>query len=276
MLLLLVGFRVYEFHLFVESGNYIFSRSTLEFIYLLITVGLISAAGYLVNDIVDVEVDKINKPNKKLAFSKNVLWGIYVLMNSLAIGLSMILINELGLTFIILISAIILLLLYSILFQKLPLIGNLVVSSLAGVLPVLYHDFDTILITGHANVSLGISYQYIIISYMTFGFIISLFRELIKDIEDIKGDKKGGYKTLAVIVGVDVLKRYLMAFMFLFSLVLGVIVMMSNFSFDLILFLSVLFFYILSMIKVYKNDFTKASLFLKLTLFSGVLILFVL
>ena len=81
MLLLLVGLKVFNYHSFVQGGNYVFLRSTTAFIFFLMTVGLISIAGYLVNDIVDVEVDKINRPNKRLAFSKNILWGIYIFLN---------------------------------------------------------------------------------------------------------------------------------------------------------------------------------------------------
>lgn len=276
MLLLLVGLRVYKYHLFVEEGNYIFSRSTQEFIILLITIGLISAAGYLVNDILDVIVDEVNVPQKKLAFSNKILWSIYFVMNGLAVVLSL-LISETLLTLFILITSIILLFLYSKVFQKLPLIGNLVVASLAGVLPVLYEDFDLIFIK--KNGIINFSYQFTIYFYVFFGFVVSLFREVIKDIEDIEGDRKGGYKTLAVLLGENLIKPYLLFFMFLVLLVFLILIipnLILSFSFSHLMMVLGVCFYIVSMIYAYKIDFSKSSLFLKLTLFSGVLILFIL
>lgn len=278
MLLLLAGLKVYKYHLFVKENNFVFIRTTQEFIILLLTVGLISAAGYLVNDIVDIDVDKVNKPQKKLAFSKKVLWFIYFLMNGFALVLASLNSHSI-VTFVILISSMILLFFYSKVFQKLPLIGNLVVAFLAGILPILYHNFDSILISSHGSVSLGISYQTTLLSYVFLGFFVTLFREIIKDIEDIKGDIKGGYKTLVILLGTNTLISYLLFFMlFVLATFLFLIIpnLMTLFFLDQLLIALGIIFYVFSMSSVYNHNFTKASLFLKLTLFTGVLILFIL
>ncbi len=281
MLLLLVGLKVFNYHSFVQGGNYVFLRSTTAFIFFLMTVGLISIAGYLVNDIVDVEVDKINRPNKRLAFSKNILWGIYIFLNVLAIAFSIFIANS-AVTFLILMAAIVLLFLYSMILQKLPLVGNLVVALLAGVLPLLYDKFDLVLcVEKGIDLLSGFKYSLTIPIYGGLGFIVTFSREIVKDMEDVVGDRQAGYRTLAVIFGVDNVKRYLLVFMFL-SLLLWLffivlyIMEVSSFSFVSVFIMLAVICFFLSMLQINKDEYSKASLYLKLSLFSGVLMLFIL
>ncbi|MCT4581538.1 MAG: UbiA family prenyltransferase [Flavobacteriales bacterium] len=284
MLLLLVGLRFYRFNLSVAYKSYFFSRSDVEFLILLVIVGLISAAGYLVNDIIDVDVDKVNRPNKSLAYSKKTSWIIYTAMNVSAICLS-ILVVESVVTFVFLMAAIVFLYWYSILFQKQPLIGNIVVASLTAIIPFLYIEFDAIVEK---------PYYFIEVPYFlsVIGFFITLFREVVKDIEDLKGDRECGYKTLPVLIGENTTRNLLIVLMCSFILLPTLLVwsilpfsidyfsflfglILTLFSNEFILFI-VFLIYILSLYFVFKKQYSKASLFLKLTLFSGVLILFIL
>ena len=276
MLFLLIGLRFYFWKHIAIQENYSFVRSNADFLLLLLIVGLISAAGYLVNDIFDVKVDKVNKPEKELAYSNPILWAIYLGMNSIAIIVSFIL-AENGLTQFILLGTIILLFLYSLLFQKLPLIGNLTVSLLASILPVLYLSFD-VEIKIHAYNHPSILFINIILFYSLLGFGITFLREVVKDIEDIKGDERSNYKTFPVLVGIKGSQVLFYLLAGLFTLVLfyfdeG----LSYFLFDNIYYyLPIFVFLVLAVYQVSIANFLKASLFLKLTLFSGVLILFIL
>lgn len=284
MLLLLVGFRFYRFNLSIEHKSYFFSRTNFDFFIFLLIVGLISAAGYLINDIVDVEVDKVNRPNKVLVYSRKASWGIYITMNVVAICLS-ILVAESVLTFVFFMASIVFLYWYSILFQKLPIIGNIVVASLTAIIPFLYLEFDVIIYK--PNYFIKVPYYFSII-----GFFVTLFREIVKDVEDINGDEQCGYKTLPVLIGTNLTRNLLLVFMWLlivvpsllvwlilpfstdyFSFLFGVIFSLISNEF---IFFIILLTYILSLFFVHKKKYRKASLFLKLTLFSGVLILFVL
>ncbi len=226
MLLLLAGLRFYFWKHFVKLEVYSFERSSTDFLYLLLTIGLISVGGYLVNDLFDIEVDKVNKPEKKLPFSKPVLWLIYIGVNVLAI-IIVLLISENSLTEIILLGTIILLFLYSFAFQKLPLIGNILVAVLAGVLPVLYLVFDSITVDfsnavmlSDYGVNLNLQLTSVIFLYFSIGFGITLLREFVKDIEDLKGDKLSNYKTLPVLASIRMSKIlfYIFSVLFIFGI----------------------------------------------------------
>lgn len=287
MLFLLIGLRFYFWrHIAVDVYYYYyFERSHIDFFLLLLTVGLISAAGYLVNDIFDVKADKINKPEKRLPYSNSILWGIYAVMNVLAI-LLVLYITESSLTQIILYGTMILLFFYSFLFQKLPLLGNIVVAILAGFLPLLYYSFDAMQVDYSKTVMLSdygmiLDWKLIPVTflYSFLGFGITLLRELVKDIEDIKGDKNANYKTFPVLVGIkgSQILFYILTFLFTVGLFYLDGLIINNFLFDAVYYYLLTFIFLsISIFQVYKANFSKASLFLKLTLFSGVLILFIL
>jgi 4-hydroxybenzoate polyprenyltransferase len=278
MLFLLIGLRFYFWKHFVSLDIYSFERSNTSFFLLLLAVGLISVGGYLVNDLFDVDVDKVNKPEKELAYSKSILWIIYFVVNIVAVVTTFI-IAENTLAILILCSSIILLFLYSYFFQKLPLIGNLVVAILAGFLPILYFSFDSLIFKKEAHFSLPFLTSYLITTYFLIGFGISLLREFVKDIEDIEGDKKSNYKTFPVLVGIKRSKILFYFFSILFIIGTLLIDFYSEVSFlitNYIFYLPTFTLLLISIYQVYQSNFSKSSLFLKGALFSGVLILFIL
>lgn len=277
MLFLLIGLRFYFWRHIAVDVYHNFKQSHFDFLLLLLTVGLISSAGYLVNDLFDIKADKINKPEKRLPYSNSILWGIYAVMNVLAILLALY-ITESSLTQIILFGSIVLLFLYSFLFQKLPLLGNVVVAILAGFLPVLYYSFD-VEIKIHIYKHPSLLFLDTVFYYFCFGFGVTLLRELVKDIEDIKGDKNSNYKTFPVLIGVkgSQILFYILISLFTVGLFYLDGLIINNFLFDAVYYYLLTFIFLsISIFQVYKANFSKASLFLKLTLFSGVLILFIL
>lgn len=285
MLFLLVGLRFYFWRHTAVDVYHNFEQSHFDFFLLLLTVGLISSAGYLVNDIFDINVDKVNKPEKRLAYSSSILWGIYTVMNILAILLALY-ITESRLTQVILYGTIVLLFFYSFFLQKLPLLGNIVVAILAGFLPLLYYSFDSMqvdysMVVMLSNHGMILDWKLIPVTflYSFLGFGITLLRELVKDIEDIKGDKNSNYKTFPVLIGVkgSQILFYVLAFLFIVCLLYLNHSIINNFLFDVVYYYLLTFIFLsISIFQVYKANFSKASLFLKLTLFSGVLILFIL
>jgi geranylgeranylglycerol-phosphate geranylgeranyltransferase len=140
-----------------------------------------AAAGNVINDILDIEIDKINHPKRPLPSGKIGAGSAmfeYVLLIVIALALGFF-INESA--FIIVVAANILLLIYSLYLKKIPLIGNIVVAGLTGL----------VFIYGGAVVE-NISAAFI---PAAFAVLINLIRELIKDMQDVEGDTKQGIVT---------------------------------------------------------------------------------
>lgn len=204
------------------------------FFYLIVTASvLIAAAGYIINDYFDLNIDKINKP-EKLVVEKVIKrrWAIvwHLLLTALGVTISFYVGFKTGnwwLGFLNFFSAV-LLWFYSTTFKKKLLIGNVIISLLtAWVVLVIYFcelRFDLLLKPDYQQ-----SYQYFItklfkmtILYAGFAFIISLIREVIKDMEDIQGDEKYGCRTMPIVWGIPASKVF--AATWLIVLICGMLV----------------------------------------------------
>jgi geranylgeranylglycerol-phosphate geranylgeranyltransferase len=146
-----------------------------------LSAALTAGAGNIINDIYDIEADKINHPERPLAkeiiTTKNA-WMEYFFLILLAVAASSF-INQTALAIVILTS--VLLYLYSARLKKIPLLGNITVAYLAGL----------------AFIFGGVSVNNIRAAFIPaiFAFFINFIRELIKDMDDIEGDTKVGLQT---------------------------------------------------------------------------------
>ncbi|MCF6270631.1 MAG: geranylgeranylglycerol-phosphate geranylgeranyltransferase [Melioribacteraceae bacterium] len=151
---------------------------------------LVNAGGNIINDFFDIEIDKINRPDRPLPsgdISSTTALNIYASITFFAFALSY---YNLGFNaFSIVVATSIMMFLYSYELKRTPLLGNIVVAFFTG-LAFLF-----------GSVVVGSIYCGII--PMTFAFLISLMRELVKDIEDIEGDKSIGILTFPIKYGVD-------------------------------------------------------------------------
>lgn len=154
------------------------------------TTLMIAAGGYIINDYYDVKIDLINKP-QRVVIGSSIPRRLALLMHSFLsiVGtLTGFLIKwEIGaINF----MSAFLLWWYSNSLKRQPLVGNLCIAFLTAlsifVVPFLYHQANII---------------YILI-YGMFAFFASLLREIIKDIEDLKGDNTFGCRTLPIVWGV--------------------------------------------------------------------------
>ncbi len=160
-------------------------------LYAIIASFLITGAGNVVNDIFDVEIDKINAPHRPLPagkISKNTAWLYFAILEIIGLAFA-IMINANFLALAIVNS--ILLFVYSWKLKPVALVGNLIVSFLAA---------SNFIAAGLILFSYSaIPYAILIISAIS--FFGTLSRELIKDTADVKGDKEKGAKTLPIMIG---------------------------------------------------------------------------
>lgn len=176
---------------------------------------LIAAAGYIINDYFDLNIDRVNKPDKLVVEKvikrrSAILWHWFLSGLGVVLGvyISWKLRNPIiGLANI---ACVILLWFYSTTFKRALLIGNVTISLLtAWVILVLYVcEFRLGSLGDHAyRVVLGRIFKYAIV-YGGFAFIISLIREVVKDIEDIAGDHRYGCRTMPIVWGINVAKVF--------------------------------------------------------------------
>lgn len=189
---------------------------------------MVAAAGYIINDYYDVKIDLINKP-ERVVIGKGITRR-YAIFFHTALSLSGVGIGWLlgwPIALINFISAF-LLWLYSNNLKRQPFIGNFVIGLLTAisilVVNVLYPPFNSF-----------------ILIYALFAFAMTLVREIIKDMEDWKGDNTFGCRTLPIIWGIRktkiLLYALLVSFAFLVILVNSIYVGLPIYYFLLFLFL---------------------------------------
>jgi len=145
------------------------------------SASLILSAGNIINDILDIETDKVSHPKRPLAAGKitvNQAKAEYVLLTVIAL-LLLFFINPQA--FVIAITVTVLLFLYSYYFKTVLILGNIIVSILTGL----------VFIYGGVAVNNPLA----AVIPAVFAFLINLIREVVKDMQDVEGDLKQGVIT---------------------------------------------------------------------------------
>ena len=168
----------------------------LIYLFCVVTV-LVTAAGYLINDYFDEETDRLNQKSNKLSKYSNLRY--YFILVLLGFGIALWIAIQLGnasLTIIYLIC-IYLLYLYSASWKKRVLIGNMLVSIFCAGVYLIFAFAESKYL--RSLVDTEMIFQLVLFSL--FAYLISMVRELIKDLEDIEGDRLAGYLTLPIVHG---------------------------------------------------------------------------
>ncbi|MEJ7643364.1 MAG: geranylgeranylglycerol-phosphate geranylgeranyltransferase [Chryseolinea sp.] len=257
--LVIIGFAQY-----FTSTFLIDRRTVFDYHLLLLSCStiLIAAAGYIINDYYDVKIDYINKPDrviigKSITRRYAILFHVVLSLAGVLIGVylswSITALN---------VMSVFLLWLYSNMLKRLPLVGNLTVAVL----------------TGAAIYSVEILYRIgnpLVIIFAVFALFITLVREIIKDIEDLKGDNTFGCKTLPIILGIRRTKLIIYIIIGIFT----VIVIAFNHFFKALPFqYYLLFLFVPLQLLVYRliradtrQDFSLLSTFCKVIMLLGIL-----
>ena len=182
-----------------------FTLNNIRFSFYLIALILIVAAGYIINDIYDIETDKINKKENQIignSISSKSAFNYYYLLNFIGVLFGFYIALSIGKTafgFIFIFFAFSLWR-YSKQHKTSFATGNFQVAFLTALSIINLILFDLVPIgINNENGSLMISK--IIMFYAGFSFITTLIREIVKDIEDLEGDQKINAKTLAITYG---------------------------------------------------------------------------
>lgn len=260
-----------------------------QFLLLVLSTLCIAGGGYLINDVFDKNIDKINKPERVIIdkhISEAAAYNFYIVLNVIGVGIGFYLSNHIGKpgfsTIFILIAAT--LYLYAMSLKKSLLVGNILIASMLAISVLIVGIFDLLpIITQENQLSLGNLFK-IIIDYAIFAFLINLIREIIKDMEDIEGDLDSGSKSLPIVIGQEKTKIVVSTLLIISILLLGWYSYTYFFENDLYIVLVYVLALVLTplvyiVIRLWeanrKRDFMHLSLVLKGIILFGILSLLV-
>jgi 4-hydroxybenzoate polyprenyltransferase len=204
------------------------------FIMLMAASVLIAAGGYIINDYFDVQIDAVNKPERVLvnrvvkrrwAILWHLVFSITGIVLSAYIGYKM---RSYTIAFGN-VLCVVLLWFYSTTFKRQLLTGNIIISALTAWVIIVLYFFAGARIIGDGNWG-DAAYPFDIrrlfkftFIYAGFAFIISLIREVVKDLEDLEGDARYNCRTMPVVWGVPASKVFVGVWLIVLVVALTVI-----------------------------------------------------
>jgi 4-hydroxybenzoate polyprenyltransferase len=270
---------------FVYKGIQPTTLSSNIFYLLIIASITIAAAGYIINDYFDLNIDLINKPSKLIIENHiNRRWAIVLHLCLSAIGFILSCyvgykLRNIYIPFLNLL-AIVALWFYSTTFKKKLLIGNVLISLLTAWV-ILVITVAELNLNRSADVNTFIIPRLMKVSflYAGFAFTISLIREVVKDMEDILGDLKYGCKTMPIVWGIPVSKVFAGVWLVVLT---GAVAVLQIYVLQLGWWLSAIYCVLVIIIpllwildKLYKAqlaaDFKKLSSAIKLVMLTGII-----
>ncbi|GIV33028.1 MAG: prenyltransferase [Chitinophagales bacterium] len=262
------------------------SLSDLAFLLVVAATMCIAAAGYIINDYFDTGMDHINKPMQVMVgryFSKKEALRMHLLFNAAGVALGLFAAFcagniQLGFVFVIAAG---LLWFYARIFKKTFLLGNMIVALLTSLVVLLPSFFETHLFVQTDVVTSAAALRILIPTaiYSLFAFLATLIREIIKDVEDLEGDKQFGSQSIPASLGIKTTKAVVTILILLFAGLLF-IVQRALFRDDQLLGVSYIFIALqlpaLSMIFYLipakdQADFHKLSSLMKVIMLLGVI-----
>lgn len=256
----------------------------LNFVLIGLSSILIAAAGYIINDYFDLNIDQVNKPDK-LVVEKiikrrwTILWHIVLSLAGIATGFYVDFTTHIWLLGFSNAVCVLLLFVYSTSLKRRLLIGNITISLLTAwvILVVAWCEYNHLMRLNnglHAEKILRDTFL-----YAGFAFIISLIREVIKDMEDIEGDRKYGCKTMPIVWGINATKIFVAVWLVVIT---GVLLTVQVYALRLGWYWSVVYSVIAiaaPLIYIFKKLFTattsqdyhKLSNLVKLVMLTGII-----
>ena len=186
-----------------------------DFVILVAAIVFITAGGYVINDYFDIKTDLINRGKvivgTKIPRRKAMMW--HSVLNIMGVIAGFYISWRAGYfwfgTLFLIVSG--LLYFYSASYKRQFLIGNLIISILTAMVPLLVVLFEWSALYQYYSVNAirvpEINFLfYWVGGFALFAFLTTLTREIIKDIEDFEGDMTFGRNTIPVIIGIPASK----------------------------------------------------------------------
>lgn len=259
-----------------------------DFFYLIVLASvLIAAAGYIINDYFDLDIDQINKPEKVVVNSVIsrrwvIFWHMFLSLIGIYCSIFALHFSEYWHLILANMCSVIFLWIYSTSLKKELLIGNVLISLLtAWVIGILYfskyplNNFPS----SHYSSNQNVRFFRLAILYAGFAFVISLIREVIKDLEDMEGDRKYGGRTMPIVWGVNASKVFISVWLIV---LITTLIILQLYVIQLGWWLSIIYCLLLivtPLLYVFKKlfsantatDYHHLSVVIKMVMFTGIL-----
>lgn len=256
-----------------------------QYSLLVLATVLIAAGGYVINDIFDQDADEENKPKDTIvgkSISESMAYNIYAGLTMTGVACGFILSNSVNhpnfAVIFILIAT--LLYFYASTLKQIPILGNVVVAALLAFSVIIIGIFDIFPNTFDINrQQMAVAFS-ILFDYAKFAFLINLVREIIKDIEDIDGDKSQAINTLPILIGTKKTSKISFGLLLIPTLYLlyyiNTYLLENNLIFGIIYMIALVIApMIFCLFKIWnakeKSDFSFISTLLKWIIFFGIL-----
>jgi len=198
---------------FLYNGDAEVMTSLLDFSILCLATILITSGGYIINDYFDVKIDEINK-SSHLIVGKEITARTAIKWHFLLTGLGTLLGCYLSyrvrsVSFGLIFPFIgMLLWFYSAKYKRMIFWGNFIVALLSAMVVLIVFIFEFFWLKLHPDF-----FAYLIPDlfwvaklfgvYALFAFLVTFYREIIKDMEDVKGDALVGCRTIPIVLGIQ-------------------------------------------------------------------------
>ena len=255
-----------------------------NFILLVISSVFIAAGGYIINDYFDLNIDQVNKP-EKLVVEKiihrrwTIIWHLLLSIAGITLGFIVDYSSSVYLLGVANTICVLLLFFYSVSLKKKLLAGNVLISLLTSwvILVVTWCENSHII---KVKTILGVNkILRETFLYAAFAFIISLIREVIKDMEDVEGDRRYGCKTMPIVWGITATKVFVAVWL---VVLIATLLIVQIYALRLGWWISVLYCLVLviaPLIWILKKlftadtprDFHRLSTVVKLAMFTGII-----
>ncbi len=191
--------------------------NTVNFLFLTVSTMLIAAAGYIINDYFDIKIDSINKPDR-IVLEKAIPMRQAILSHSILNIIALMLAGYVAAQahhyewLLVQVSCTLLLWFYSTDFKRQYITGNIAIALLTSFTiitlfiyePALQLEAQMPLLTG-SHSSLPV---WVLAVYAYFAFLLTWMREIVKDMEDFKGDVAEGCVTMPIKRGLEFSTRF--------------------------------------------------------------------
>jgi 4-hydroxybenzoate polyprenyltransferase len=254
------------------------------FLSLIAAILCIAAAGYIINDYFDRKTDLVNRPEEVTIATKispRQAMIAHWILNIVGIGLGYVVAWQIDLLALGLIFALCALLLwyYSSSLTKTAFWGNIAISLLVGLVPLISLVSEIIPLAYYYRLSSPHFSQIVFwgLGYAYFAFWSNFVREIIKDMEDLEGDSAYGRNSIAIAWGMPYAK--IVAASLIILIIGSLITGMLLFQLPVLLCTFLLFAtatpYLLLIVMIAKANkrihYTRASLISKIAMLGGLL-----
>lgn len=258
----------------------------INFFLLIVSSIFIAAAGYIINDYFDINIDQVNKPSGNVIdkiVSRRWAMAWHFVLSGFGILLSGFIAWRTGYWYIVLGNFLCVFLLfgYSVSLKRKLLSGNIVISLLTAWV-ILIISFSELRISASSMGEITEALNKITrigFLYAAFAFISSLIREAVKDIEDMPGDEKYGCRTMPIVWGINATKVYIAVWL---VVILALLVVLQVYVFrfgwwwaTIYSFIAIIIPFAYILLKLFKarvtEDYHKLSNWTKLAMLTGIL-----